>query len=149
MDLIASLRSQYLSAMAMLKQAIERCPEDVWYVRDNAEPCWHKAYHVLFYTHLYLQATESDFKVWERHIDIDKEEFVSKETILDYWDFVAGEVERCLPTTDLSAPSGFYWLPFDKLELQIYNIRHIQQHTGELFERLDHQNIELDWVGKA
>jgi len=27
--------------------------------------------------------------------------------------------------------SGFDWLPFDKLELQFYNIRHIMQHTGE------------------
>ena len=42
---------------------------------------------------------------------------------------------------------GFYWLPFNKLELQFYNIRHIQQHTGELYERLGtRENIELDWV---
>jgi hypothetical protein len=49
---------------------------------------------------------------------------------------------------DLEAESGFNWLPFDKLELQIYNIRHIQQHTGELYERLGTSgSIELSWVG--
>jgi hypothetical protein len=49
---------------------------------------------------------------------------------------------------DLEAESGFYWLPFDKLELQFYNIRHVQQHTGELCERLGAQGeIEVDWVG--
>ena len=49
---------------------------------------------------------------------------------------------------DLEAEAGFYWLPFDKLELQIYNIRHIHQHTGELCERLGAQGgIEVGWVG--
>jgi len=57
-------------------------------------------------------------------------------------------VRKRLPQTDLEAESGFYWLPFNKLELQFYNIRHIQQHTGELYERLGTRaNIELDWVG--
>lgn len=48
----------------------------------------------------------------------------------------------------LHAESGFYWLPFDKLELQFYNIRHIQQHTGEHCERLGaYGEIEVGWVG--
>ncbi|HNS50851.1 MAG TPA: hypothetical protein PKO09_06665 [Anaerolineae bacterium] len=34
------------------------------------------------------------------------------------------------------AGSGFHWLPFSKLELRHYSIRHLQQHTGELMERL-------------
>ena len=51
---------------------------------------------------------------------------------------------------DLQAESGFDWLPFNKLELQFYNIRHIQQHTGELCERLGTVgDIEVDWVGMA
>lgn len=149
MDLTSTFRSQYFSSLAMLKQAIELCPEPVWDRKNKGMPFWHKAYHALFYTHLYLQPTESDFQVWEKHIDVDKVDHVSKEVVLAYWNFVTKEVDRCLAITDHSAPSGFYWLPFDKLELQIYNIRHIQQHTGELFELLDHENIELDWVGKA
>ena len=44
-------------------------------------------------------------------------------------------VER-VTQLDLEAHSGFEWLPFGKLELQIYSIRHLQQHTGELMERL-------------
>jgi len=48
---------------------------------------------------------------------------------------------------DLQAESGFHWLPFNKLELQVYNIRHLQQHTGELCERLGaHGEIEVAWV---
>jgi hypothetical protein len=50
--------------------------------------------------------------------------------------------------TKQSLPSGFYWLPMNKLELQIYNIRHIHAHAGELAERLSQRaGIEIDWVG--
>ena len=32
----------------------------------------------------------------------------------------------------------------------MFAIRHIQQHTGELYERLDaHENIELSWVSSG
>ena len=44
--------------------------------------------------------------------------------------------------------SGFSWLPFGKLELQFYSIRHVQHHTGELCERLGTTgDIEVGWVG--
>ena len=50
---------------------------------------------------------------------------------------------------DLEAESGFYWLPFNKLELQFYNIRHLTLHTGELAERLwAVAGEETRWVGK-
>ncbi|MCL4826199.1 MAG: hypothetical protein KJZ95_02460 [Caldilinea sp.] len=49
--------------------------------------------------------------------------------------------------TKQSLPSGFYWLPMNKLELQIYNIRHIHAHASELAERLSQRaGIEIDWV---
>jgi hypothetical protein len=38
----------------------------------------------------------------------------------------------------------------NKFELQIYTIRHLQQHSGELMERLGSRaNISVDWVGTA
>jgi hypothetical protein len=49
---------------------------------------------------------------------------------------------------ELEGESGFDWLPFNKLEVQIYNIRHLQQHAGELCERLgEGEGIEVDWIG--
>jgi hypothetical protein len=36
------------------------------------------------------------------------------------------------------------------LELQIYTIRHIMQHTGELLERLSaRSDAQIDWVGRV
>jgi len=42
------------------------------------------------------------------------------------------------------------WLSFGKLELQLYNLRHLGQHTGELMERLGTRAaLDVDWVGKG
>jgi hypothetical protein len=66
---------------------------------------------------------------------------------LDYLAFCQQEVERRVPQLNLESESGFDWLPFGKLELQLYNIRHLQQHTGELMERLGARaDIRIDWV---
>lgn len=46
---------QYTAALRMLRNAIERCPDDVWSYRDGLEaPFWAHALHTLFYTRLYL-----------------------------------------------------------------------------------------------
>ena len=74
----------------------------------------------------------------------------TKAETLAYVDFCRAEVAAQIPGLDLDAPSGFYWLPFNKLELQIYNIRHVQQHAGELSGRLlVEANVEIPWTGKS
>lgn len=65
-----------------------------------------------------------------------------------YSAFCRAEVDRIVPTLDLMAQSGFHWLSFDKLELQLYSIRHLQQHVGELRGYLLAQTgLEIDWIG--
>lgn len=143
------IQSQYMAALEMLKQVIVQCPAAVWAAPGDKEPTWKKAYHALFYTHLYLQKEEADFIPWEKHHDPEQGEPFSREEVLEYFLFVQSQVKLQAPTLKLDAPSGFEWLPMNKLELQFYNIRHLQQHTGELYERFDDHTIELDWVGIA
>ena len=150
------LISQYWAALEMLKQAILQCPETLWLNTEYQNPTWHIAYHVLFYTHFYLGDSEESYIPWRKHRDeiVSLKDNVKEETpftqqeLLAYLNMCREMVETQLNAIDLEAESGFYWLPFDKLELQLYNIRHIQQHTGELHERLGAQgDIEIDWVG--
>ncbi len=61
------IQSQYLATLAMLKQAIEKCPDTLWNDPADKNRFWHVAYHALFYTHLYLQPTEQDFRPWAKH----------------------------------------------------------------------------------
>ena len=55
--------------------------------------------------------------------------------MLEYLDLCRQQVDMRTRQLDLDASSGFQWLPFGKLELQFYTIRHLQQHAGELMER--------------
>jgi hypothetical protein len=148
MDTKLIIQSQYLAALAMLKQVIVKCPAASWDAPGDTDKSWNKAYHALFYVHLYLQETEKHFTPWEKHHDPDTGQPFTQDEVLEYLAFVEKQVKEQVPALNLEAESGFYWLPFGKLELQLYNIRHIQQHTGELYERLGRQQIELDWVSK-
>ena len=70
--------------------------------------------------------------------------------MLDYLAFCRQQVADRVPRLNLEAESGFGWLPFGKLELQFYTIRHLQQHTGELMERIGTRaGVEIDWVGQG
>jgi hypothetical protein len=152
-----TIKSQYYASLEMLKQAIEACPESLWYGPEYPSPFWRIAYHALVYAHFYLQPSEADFVPWEKHqagyrfLGSDGEgagEPYNKEELLAYHRLCSEQVGEQVTAVDLEAESGFHWLPFDKLELQIYNIRHIQEHTGELYERLGTAGgPEVGWVG--
>jgi len=147
MEIQRVIQSQYLAALAMLKQAIAKCPQDMWDAPQDKDRCWFTAYHALYYAHLYLQPARKDFVRWRGHGKPASSSPLSKEEVLDYLAFVEQEVIRRVPVTDLEADSGFHGILVDKLELQFVNIRHIQQHTGELYERLGaRKNIKLDWA---
>jgi hypothetical protein len=67
--------------------------------------------------------------------------------ILEYMRVCQMEVSTKLLLLNLEGPSGFAWLPMSKFEPQIYNIRHLMQHTGELSDRLGTRfGIQVDWV---
>lgn len=143
------IQSQYLAALAMLKQVIERCPQTVWDDPNDKFKFWSRAYHTVFFVHFYLQDAEKDFVEWEKHHDPDGDIPFTKDEVLEYLAFAEKQVRERVPVTDLEAESGFHWYPVNKLELQFINIRHIQQHAGELYECLGTREKmeDLRWVG--
>lgn len=149
------LKSQYRASIQMLKDAVENCPDSLWNNEAYTNPFWHVVFHAIFYTHFYLHATQDNFIPWEKHKDElvsleddPGDEIYTKEEIIDYIAYFERKIDELVDDLDLEAGSGFYWLPFNKLELQLYNIRHIQHHTGELSERLGKfGDIEVGWVG--
>jgi hypothetical protein len=162
MDLNKIIKSQYHASLAMLRQAIEKCPDTLWISTAQKNHIWRIAFHALFYTHLYLQPTEADFLRWSGHRD--ESQFLgrrpwppheeptigepyTRQEVLTYLDYCSEQVDAIVDGLILDNPSGFEWLPFNKTELQFYNIRHLQQHIGELCERLGNEGIEVDWIG--
>jgi hypothetical protein len=153
------VQSQVLASLKMLEEAIIKCPESIWFDPSPKNRFWHVAYHAVFYTHLYLQPSESDFFPWEKHLEgiaslddlqeTPEIEPYTKDEVLWYLSFCREQVKAILPRLDLHGEdSGFHWLPFSKLELQFYNIRHLQQHIGELCERLGREaGVDVSWEG--
>lgn len=157
-----SLLRQYRAALAMLGQAIELCPEELWVASEYRNRYWHIAYHAVFYTHFYIQPSEAEAQKWPKHIAdsqfLSPPPWASQEPVAiepytkaDVQEFLAlcrNEVEKQLPAVQLEDASGFYWLKFNKLELQLYNLRHLEHHVGQLADRLRaHANVGLSWVG--
>lgn len=159
------LVQQYLAALAMLRQAVESCPETLWLDAGYTNRFWHIAYHTVFYTHFYVQASEEEFHPWAKHqkgsnyLGVRKsapDEPAAQITaylrtdVLEYWILCRDQVTKRLPHDDLDAESGFSWLPFNRFELHLYNLRHLAHHTGQLADRLRIvANTGLRWVRRG
>lgn len=161
------LKSQYHAALAMLRESIERCPDDLWYSREPVNAFWQVAYHTLFYTHLYLQPNEAAFRPWEHHrseaqhpdalggspdpasdLPLIPDPY-SKTEVLAYWTVCSETVDAAVDALDLDAESsGFSWYQMPKLEHQLVSIRHIQHHAAQLADRLRSSvGIGIQWIG--
>jgi hypothetical protein len=156
-NLKPALKGQYHAALDMLKGAIEACPDAIWTGGVPPRSFWRLSYHTLFYAHLYLQVRYEDFVPWESHRDevesADKERLdatpYSKAEILAYWEIVDAMVDLQIDKIDLSAQdSGIPWYKIPKLDHVILNMRHVQEHAGQLRDRLMEAGIDQRWHSK-
>jgi hypothetical protein len=159
-------RRQYGAALAMLSDCITRCEETHWQALVGGVPFWHVAYHALFYADLYLSLRESEFErrpdhqensqffgrlPFPPHTPVTIDRIYDRQTLLAYVAHCSAKVKPTLAReteATLAGESGFPWLPITRAELHIYNIRHIQHHTGQLSATLvREQGAGAGWVG--
>lgn len=151
MDPAKPLLSQYRAALRMHRRSIEACPATLWVDEGFQNRFWNLSYHALYYTHLYASRSEDAFEPWEKrrpnchymgqlpyppHTVFEIGPPYSPEDMLAYLGVVEGTLEKSLPKEEFDAESGFEWIPFDRFELHLYNLRHLQHHTAQLIERL-------------
>ena len=161
MTIQAALKSQYHGGMAMLRAALDSCPEGLWADDSYRNQSWQVIYHTLFYTDFYLSASEQAFVPWSHHRkgywelgpapDGTLRIPYSREELTAYWKDLESRIDLAVDSLDLNAPEcGFPWYQMGKLEHQLVNIRHLQHHTGQLTERLRQSaQIGLKWHGKG
>jgi hypothetical protein len=162
-----ALKSQYHAALAMLRESVERCPEELWYSDKPLNAFWQVAYHALYITHLYLQPEEAAFRPWEHEqSDVQYPDGIAgpadpesalplipqpytKAEALAYCEHCDGMVDGAVDGLDLLSPtSGFDWYVMPKLEHQIANIRHLGHHAAQLADRLrSSAGVGIQWVG--
>ena len=71
-------------------------------------------------------------------------------SILEFLAFCRNRVRNRIAALDLTAESGFSWLPFGPVERLAYNLRHLQHHTGQLSERIRQDTGNgVRWVGRG
>jgi len=152
---------QFEAALAMLKQCIERCPADLWESKVVEMTVRQIAYHTLYFVDLYLSASENDFPLRDvHHLGGDEREPVvspglDQAATLAYLAICLEKLRStlaCETEETLGGRSGFSWCKFNRAEMHVYNLRHVQHHTGQLSSHLRRfvpecrGRSELRWV---
>jgi DinB superfamily len=172
-----ALWPQFGAAIDMLDNALVACPTPLWTERLWPGPLspqfpaqfgefWYVAFHALVWTDLYLSGVrEEDFAP---PAPFPKGELDSLETLPDrpytqeeLHAYLVSTRRKCHATlgalTDEQAhrPVAYPWArgqPISYLELQLYNLRHIQEHAAQLSLFLGQHGVpdaDLRWVARA
>jgi hypothetical protein len=173
---LTTLWNQFGAAIDMLENALVACPNTLWKERlwgnsaDHPLPpgfaeFWYVSYHTLFWLDLYLSgcreedfAPPATFTRAELEPGALPERSYTKEELRAY---LAATRRKCHDTliglTDERAHQAveYPWAAgrdVSFLELQLYNMRHVQEHAAQLSLFLGQHGIPdeaLDWVGHA
>lgn len=163
-----SLWQQFGAAIDMLENGVRACPDELWtaslWLADPKQPVWsqvwYNVYHCLFWLDLYLSGPEEGFMPPAPFtlIEMDPEGLVpdtvySKEMLLQYLVHCRNKCRATMETmTEERAHEiidfGNRAMPF--AELQMYNMRHVQEHASQLALLLgQHGSNAPGWVSKA
>jgi hypothetical protein len=157
---------QFEAALCTLNSCIDRCPATLWNSPVANLAFCQVAFHTLFFTDVYLGHNLESLRQQQFHRDNadffrDYEELEDRKQQLLYdepsvknylthcrqkaLDVVAAETAE-----SLAARAGFDRLKFNRAELHVYSIRHIQHHAAQLSLRLRLDvNQEICWCGSG
>jgi hypothetical protein len=145
----------------MLADAIERCPDHLWTAvlwndTDDVRygQFWFVAYHTLFWLDLFLTGSKEGFVPPPPFIrGTLPEQPYTKDQILVY---VGQCRSRCQSTIEALTEEQaqqrcvFAWMEPSFLELQLYSMRHVQEHAAQLSLVLgQHEVTGMDWIARA
>ncbi len=160
---------QFTTALDMLREAIDKCPDALWDDRTDGTPFWHIAYHTLFFADFYLSDTDKDFVPQGFHVEHyhflpgdygewggvvgTPDEAYSRAQLQGYCDHCRVKCERVFGgLTDERANElcGFHWYhPLNVGQFLLNNLRHVQHHAGQLALILRRRaGIGVEWLGR-
>jgi hypothetical protein len=164
-DIRPILKSQYHASLAMLREAIELCPDDVWYDTSPMNACWQVAL-----SHAVLcgvvPGSESGVLAWlvrasgkcpapgrdpgprgpRQPLALVAKPYTQAQT-LEYWRVVDAMVDGAIDAMDLTNPQSGFHYRIPKLEHQLANIRHVQHGVAQLADRLRAaRDVGVRWV---
>ena len=127
-ELPSIIKSQIHASLAMMREAIEECPDEVWLGGTHPNAFWQIAYHTLFTAHVYLHPTLKEFRPWAGHqadvqqpdalrtpVDADGSlpllpALYTRTQVLELWSVCEQMVDEAIDSFDLeSEECGFSW----------------------------------------
>ena len=166
----AMLWRQFSAAIEMLRNALRDCPHELWekqlwadhpdqWVAAGFSKFWYLGYHTLFWLDLYLTGAEEGFAPPPPFALVEMEAgetlppTYSRAELLGY---LAVCRQRCQATLGALTPEQanrlcrFGWGEVTFAELQLYNLRHVQEHGAHLNMFLGQQTGKsTSWVAQA
>jgi hypothetical protein len=161
---------QFGAAIDTLGDALRDCPDNLWekqlwqdrpdqWVAAGFSSFWYLGYHALFWLDLYLTGAEEGFIPPAPFdlVEMDEGEVLprtySRQQLLDYLQHCR---QRCRETIEAMTPEQanqlcrFPWGEIPYAELQLYNLRHVQEHAAQLHLFLgQHAGKSSEWVFEA
>lgn len=134
--------SQFGAAIDMLENAINVCPETLWFDRSRQPEFWYLAFHTLFWLDFYLSDSAQEFTppppFTLTELDpsgILPERPYDKKELKIYLAHGRQKCRKVLETlTDQKASRRWVFdtIDFSIGELLLYNMRHVQHHAAQL-----------------
>ena len=166
---------QFGAAIDMLDNAVIACPEALWRQHVWPDPSvpsrraefWYVAYHALFWLDLYLFGSEEGFASPAPFTLVEQDDAAgplpeqpySRDALRAYLASLRQKCHGAIETmTDERArqPVNFDWMQEGEVvsyvELQLYSMRHIQEHAAQLSLMLGQHGVQadqIDWVARA
>jgi hypothetical protein len=161
---------QYGAAIDMLRDALRDCPDELWetklwedqpdqWVAAGFSKFWYLGYHTLFWLDLYLTGAEEGFAPPAPFDLVEMEEgevlprTYTRAELLDYLELCrqrCRETIHALSTEDAYRLCRFAWGTLSFAELQLYNLRHVQEHAAHLGMFLGQQaGKSTKWVSQT
>ncbi len=156
-----SLWRQYGAAIDTLSHAMELCPDELWTAvvwPDDEDPrygqFWFIVYHTLSWLDLFLTGTREEFELPAPFVrGRVPDEPYTRQQLRDY---LAHGRRKCRAAVDGLTDERarrvcvFPWMEPTYLELQMYCMRHVMEHAGQLGYFLGQQGVTgMDWISQA
>ena len=154
------VRRQFGAAIEMLERAIRGCPEALWSDRSRRPEFWYVAYHTLFFLDLYLEpsveayAPPAPFTLSELDdTNLHPPRVYTRDELLAFLEHGRGRLHLAvaeMTEDEAGRRAGFPWVDVTRGEMFIYNLRHVQHHTAQLYLILRQQtDATPGWVQVA
>ena len=143
---------QFGAAIDMLSDTLRDCPDELWekrlwedqpdqWVAAGFSAFWYLGYHTLFWLDLYLTGAEEGFAPPEPFdlVEMESDEVLprtyTREELLGYLDYCRRKCQATIGTLSTEQAYQLCRFPWGELpfaELQLYSLRHVQEHGAQL-----------------